>query len=390
MLGWEFPPFSSGGLGTHCYNITRALSKRGTEITFVMPGCSDDVQSDSVRVIMAGKSRFVKVGVFIKPYLPSLPITVSGGQGQGSGKVYGLGFFEDVKKYTELAVEASRELEFDVIHCHDWMAFPAGIRIKEESRKPLVVTVHSTEFDRTGSICPNPWISDLEWQGMYNADRVIAVSNYMKRIIMEKYSVPGDKIDIVHNSIDSGEYSTKRMRFGLDEKVVLFLGRLTLQKGPDYFLRAAKKVIEKSGGVRFVLVGTGDMLPQMIDASINMGISEWVTFTGFQERIEEYYRMADLYVMPSVSEPFGITALEAMSSGTPPVIISKQSGVSEVIRHRLSVDFWDVDELASKILGVLNYGCLRDEMSRNGRSEVGRMSWLDSADRTLEVYSRVA
>ncbi len=386
MLGWEFPPFSSGGLGTHCYNITKALSKRGVDVTFVMPGSSDDVHSDFVRIISAGKQKLIKVGVALKPYLPSLPITTASSSKVSNKRIYGLGFFEDIRRYTEMASQAVRDVECDMIHCHDWMTFPVGIKVKEEKKKPLVVTVHSTEFDRSGSLCPNPWISDIEWQGMYHADRVITVSRYMKSQLMERYGVPGDKIEVVYNSIDPGRYSKGKIRFGLDEKVVLFLGRLTLQKGPDYFLQAAKRVLEKQKNVRFVVVGTGDMLPQLIDLSINMGISNDVTFTGFQKEIDDYYRMADLYVMPSVSEPFGITALEAMASETP-VIVSRQSGVSEVVKHRLSVDFWDVDELASKMLGVLRHECIRREMGENGHREVSRMGWLEVADRTMEVYS---
>jgi glycogen(starch) synthase len=387
MLGWEFPPFSSGGLGTHCYNLTKSLSSRGVDVTFVMPGSSGDVHSGFVRIVSAGRAKVMKMGIALRPYLPSLPITPAGKHRAGNDKVYGHGFFEDVRRYTELAFQAAGDVECDVIHCHDWMTFPAGIRISEGKRKPLIVTVHSTEFDRTGSLCPNPWISDIEWQGMYHADRVITVSGYMKNQLMERYGVPGDKIEVVHNSINPKEYLGRGVRFGLDERVVLFLGRLTLQKGPDYFLRAARRVLEKHRDVRFVVVGTGDMLPQLIDMSINLGISSRVTFTGFQKSIEDFYRMADLYVMPSVSEPFGITALEAMASETP-VIVSRQSGVTEIVKNRLSVDFWDVDELASKMLGVLSYECVRCEMRTNGHREVSGMSWIDVADRTRTVYSK--
>jgi glycosyltransferase involved in cell wall biosynthesis len=387
MLGWEYPPFSSGGLGTHCYNITKALSSRGARVTFVMPGNCGDAKSDAVRIIRAGTGKVVRVGMALRPYLPSLPISVNKPEVGGKGNVYGRGFFSDVQKYTEMAYQAAREIDCDVIHCHDWMTFPAGIRIKQAKGKPLVVTVHSTEFDRTGSLCPNPWISDIEWQGMYHADRIIAVSNYEKRQVMEKYSVPGGKVEVVHNSINPGDYRASQLRFGLNKKVVLFLGRLTLQKGPDYFLKAAKRVLEREKNVKFVVVGTGDMLPQLIDSSINMGISKDVMFTGFQDSIEDYYRLADLYVMPSVSEPFGITALEAMASGTP-VIISNQSGVREVVNHRFSVDFWDVDRMADRILGVLSYDCLRKEISSNGHREVSGMSWADAAEKTMGIYSK--
>ncbi len=388
MLGWEYPPFSSGGLGTHCYNMTRSLSQKGTDITFLMPGCSDDLHSEFARIVRAGKLRLMKVGSVIRPYLPSLPISkVSVSARSDKGQVYGEGFLQEVRKYNDLAAQSAKDIECDVIHCHDWMTFPAGIRIKEEKSRPLVVTVHSTEFDRTGSLAPNPWICDIEWQGLYHADRVIAVSNYMKNMIMDKYSVPEEKIDVVYNSIEPGNYCSESREFGLGEKVVLFLGRLTLQKGPDHFLKAAKLVLEKEKCVRFVMAGTGDMLPQLIDQAISLGISDRVTFTGFVDSVEDCYRMADLYVMPSVSEPFGITALEAMASGAP-VMVSRQSGVQEMVGHRLAVDFWDVESMASNMIGVLRYQSLSREMRANGLREVSRLSWADSAEQTLSVYSK--
>lgn len=387
MLGWEFPPYSSGGLGTHCFNITRALSKRDVTIKFIMPG-EEKGESGSgfARIIMAGKGKIFRVGSAIRPYLPSLPIAVTR-YSKKSGKVYTGSFVEDVTKFTQFASDAAKDLDCDVIHCHDWMTFPAGIRIKEEKGKPLVLTVHSTEFDRCGRCHPNPYCSEIEWKGLYHADRIIAVSGYVKETIMEKYMIPEEKIEVVHNSIEPEEHKGDRVDFGLDEKVILYLGRLTIQKGPDHFLRAAKRVLEKDGNVRFVLVGKGEMLPQLIDESINMGINDKVTFTGFVESIGEYYRMADLYVMPSVSEPFGITTLEAMASGTP-VLVSKQSGVKEVIRHKMTADFWDVDSMANKMLGVLRYPVLRDEMAMNGQRETAGMSWLDVADKTISVYGK--
>jgi glycosyltransferase involved in cell wall biosynthesis len=388
MLGWEFPPFSSGGLGTHCYNITNALSRKGTNISFIMPGCAGEVASNDIKIIKAGKGKLVKIGVAIVPYLPSVPISVKKHGNKKTNRLYGEGFFRDVMKFSEAATEAAREIKCDIIHCHDWMTFLAGIGIKEEKGKSLVVTVHSTEYDRTGSLCPNPWISDIEWQGMNRADRIITVSNYMKKQITERYRIPAEKIDVVHNSIDADNYSNERVEFGLNEKVVLFLGRMTLQKGPDHLLKAAKKVLDHDKNVRFVFVGTGDMLPQLIEDSINMGISNNVTFTGYQDRIEKYYRMADLFVMPSVSEPFGIVALESMASGIP-VIVSKNSGVIEAAKHLMSVDFWDSDKMASKILGALKYDPVRNELSNNGLKEVRSMNWLDAADKTMDVYNKV-
>jgi len=386
MLGWEFPPFSSGGLGTHCYGLTRGLHERGADIIFVMPATGIDLKHGFVKIIQAGKDKLIRIGSNLTPYMPSLAF--GRGRGKGGLDVYGLGFFQDVQRYTELAAEAVKNEDFDIIHCHDWMTFPAGIKIKMESKKPMVVTVHSTEFDRTGSLSPNKWICDMEWAGMYFADGVITVSNYMKKQLMERYQVPGEKIEVVYNAVEKDKYAGDRVSFGIDEKVVLFLGRVTLQKGPDYFLDAARKVLKKERNVKFVVVGKGDMLPAMIEKSIEMGIAEHVFFAGYAEDIVRFYKMADLYVMPSVSEPFGITALEALASGTP-VIISKQSGVSEVVSHCMKVDFWDTDELANKIIGILRYLPLRKEMGKNGFNEAQKFDWLNVADRVMNIYSSI-
>ena len=387
MFGWEFPPCSTGGLGTHCYGLTKALSGQSTQVTFVMPKVGRSIGHGFVNVIQAGDMTLIEVDSAIEPYVASLDVSFVKSAEGGGAELYGKNLFSDVSRYTKLAVRAVKDIECDVIHCHDWMTFPAGVEVKKAKNKPLVVTVHSTEFDRN-PVSPNSMITQAEWLGMYEADRIITVSEYMKRRLVEKYSVPPEKITVIYNAVEAGEYSGERIRFGLDEKVVLFLGRLTLQKGPDYFLSAAKRVLELEEKVRFVIVGTGNMLPQLIDQSIRLGISDKVTFTGYQDSIKEYYKMADLYVMPSVSEPFGIVALEAMASGVP-VIISRQSGVSEVVSHCMKVDFWDVDEMANKIIGVLRYSSMRQEMRTNGAREVSRINWGDIARKTVEVYAMV-
>jgi glycosyltransferase involved in cell wall biosynthesis len=385
MFGWEFPPFSTGGLGTHCYGLTKSLNQKGANVTFVMPKMGKNLKHGFIKIIHADEGKFIEIASDLTPYIPSFDVQYI--PGNNGNNLYGLDFFNNVNKYTELAAKAVKNEECDVIHCHDWMTFPVGIKVKEEKKKPLVVTVHSTEFDRS-PMSPNPWINHIEWKGMYNADKIITVSDYMKRRIMEKYSVPEGKITVVHNAVDADLYKGEKLKFGLDEKIVLFLGRLTIQKGPDYFLRAAKKVLEKEKNVRFVVVGTGHMLPDLIHQSIELGVSNRVLFTGYQESITEYYRMADVYVMPSVSEPFGIVALEAMAAGVP-VIVSKQSGVSEVANHCMKVDFWDVDEMSSKILGILRYEPLRKEMQKNGMDEISGMNWLKAAEKTMGVYSCV-
>jgi len=387
MFGWEFPPFSTGGLGTHCFGLTKALHQKGVEVTFVMPKMTKDCKHNFIKIVHAEEGTFIEIASSLQPYVPSFDLKYIPQEGD-KGQLYGMDFFNKVSRYTQLAARAVRNENCDVIHCHDWMTFMAGIKVKEEKRKPLVVTVHSTEFDRS-PLNPNPWITHVEWKGMYEADRVITVSEYMKSRLIEKYSVPESKISVIYNAVDAEGYRGDRIRFGLNERIVLFLGRLTMQKGPDYFLRAAQKVIEKEKHTRFVVVGTGHMLPELINLSIDLGISDRVLFTGYQDSINEYYKMADVYVMPSVSEPFGIAALEAMSAGAP-LIVSKQSGVSEVIRHCMKVDFWDVDEMANKILGVLRYDTLKNEMQRNGTAEASNMNWSGVADKTSSLYSGMA
>jgi glycogen(starch) synthase len=387
MFGWEFPPYSTGGLGTHCYGLTRGLQRLGVETVFVMPGAPEGIRSDFARIVQAGVGKLIRVASYITPYVAS----AAGGRIVSASArikaVYGMDFFNEVRRYTEMASDAVKDECCDVIHCHDWMTFGAGIRAKESKGRSLIVSVHSTEYDRC-PLAPNQDIVKAEWEGMYRADRVITVSEYEKRVIMERYAVPEGKIDVVHNAVDAGSFG-RRHGFGLDEKVVLFLGRVTLQKGPDYFLEAAGKVLDVEDNVRFVVVGSGDMLHEMVRRSIRMGISDRVHFTGYVDSIEDYYGMADLYVMPSVSEPFGITALEAASSGTP-VIVSKQSGVSEVLHHCMKVDFWDTDLLASKIVAALRYSPVRREMGRNGQREAAGMGWDAVAAKTLDIYSRLA
>jgi len=387
MFGWEFPPFNTGGLGTHCYELTKALNGKGVQVTFVMPKMSKSLKHGFIKIVHAEDGKLIEIGSDMMPYVPSFDVKYIPNQGS-NGELYGMDFFGKVEKYTRLAARAVRNEQCDVIHCHDWMTFMAGVNAKKEKNKPLIVTVHSTEFDRS-PISPNPWITHVEWKGMYESDRVITVSNYMKKRIMEKYNVPEGKISVIYNAVDADAYKGEKVKFGLNEKVVLFLGRLTIQKGPDYFLRAAKKVLDVEKNVRFVLVGTGHMLPELINQSIQLGISDHVTFTGYVDSIREYYSMADLYVMPSVSEPFGIVALEAMASGLP-VIVSKQSGVSEIAANSMKVDFWDVDEMSNKIIGILRYDVLKKEMQSNGLAEVSQINWAKTAEKTIRAYSMLA
>ncbi|MGF3584851.1 MAG: glycosyltransferase family 4 protein [Thermoplasmatota archaeon] len=365
MIGWEYPPFKAGGLGTHCYGLTRSLADKGVEVDFYMPKTKHGASSDKKNLVIK------EVGeTEIFPY------------DRPNDKSLGGKFFEAVYKYNDLVVKRVRG-KYDLIHSHDWLTMKAAVALKEKMGVPLVVTIHSTEYDRSGWLYPNQWFIDIEKEGMQKADRIIAVSEFTKRIIVEKYGINPDKVVVVHNAVyPIGE--------GEKQKMVLFLGRLTIQKGPEFFLRAAKKVLEYEKDCRFIVAGTGDMLPRLINQAVDMGIAQNVIFTGLltDEEVKHIYKIANIYVMPSVSEPFGITALEAMSAGTP-IIVSKTAGVAEALRNSLRVDFWDTDDMANKIISLLRYDPLRRTMVEHGKRELELFTWDRVAERTIDVYKGV-
>jgi glycosyltransferase involved in cell wall biosynthesis len=406
MLGWEFPPFISGGLGTACYGLTRALSKQGTEITFVLPSGAD-ADCDFMKVLTAQgylnssefkNIRFRTIKSSLKPYMSSLEISAfdkSKTQSSQSRQAcpssqqqhYGRDVLEQVYKFEQNAKEIASTEDFNVIHAHDWMTFPAAISSAELTGKPSVLHVHSTEFDRSGEHV-NQAIYDIERYGMHNASKIIAVSNYTKKIITSRYDVAPEKIDVVHNGVEDN--GIKRIPENKKDKIVLYLGRITFQKGPDYFITAAKKVLEKTENVKFIMAGDGDMTRRMIEYAAYLGIGHKVFFTKFLRgaNVNRVYQMADLYVMPSVSEPFGIAALEAMKNNVP-ILISKQSGVAETLKNALKVDFWDVTEMANKITAVLKYSPLRKMLAENGYNEAGTFRWEKSAAKVNEIYRQL-
>jgi glycosyltransferase involved in cell wall biosynthesis len=309
------------------------------------------------------------------------------GMGGGAGAGYGGDLFGDAERYARLVVAITRREAFDVIHAHDWLTFPAAIAVAKVSGKPLVVHVHSTEFDRAGANV-NQRVYDIERAGMHAADRVVAVSQFTKSICVRRYAVAPDKVDVVYNGVDrDGVQPREGDKIEAGDKIVLFLGRITMQKGPEYFIGAAKRVLEKYENVKFVLAGSGDMALRMIDLAAGMGIGHKVLFTGFLRGrdVDRVFRMADCYVMPSVSEPFGISALEAISHDVP-VILSKTSGASEVLTHVLKVDFWDTDEMANKILAVLRFPPLGRTLREHGAFELHRLTWEGAAERCVESY----
>jgi glycogen(starch) synthase len=433
MLGWEFPPFISGGLGTACYGLTKGLNQLGAEVLFLLPKPVDSNFSSHVKLVSPSgvpvmgsytyqvpefeNVTFRTVDARIAPYQTPEEYTTnlrfSGATtrelealavagirpvehrqatpaelGKGGGH-YGGDLFSEVDRYARLATLIASQEEFDVIHAHDWMTYRAGIAVAAMTGKPLVVHIHSTEFDRSGEHV-NQTIYDIERQGLHFARRVIAVSYLTKSIVASRYAVPPEKVDVVYNAIEfNGNGPAQPPDIQRDEKLVLFLGRITMQKGPEYFLAAARKVLDVMDNVRFIMAGWGDMIRRTIELAHQMGISDKVLFTGFLrgKDVDRVFQMADLYVMPSVSEPFGIAPLEAMNNDVP-VIISKQSGVSEVLSHALKVDFWDVNEMANKIVAVLRHPPLQNTLREHGKIELRKLSWTDSAQRCINVYKQ--
>ena len=405
MLGWEFPPFFAGGVGMVCYHLTRSLCQQGVEITYVMPFGPTILRSDYMKLLIADqlfpKMRFQVKGVHtmlgaystpasydldFRKYLAGLP------PDQRAKALYGPNVFSEALLFAEKVRMISLEEDFDVIHAHDHWTFPAAIAAKRATGKPLVVHVHITEFDKSGGLGIDQRVYDMERAGMHEADLVIVVSNFIKRRLMEQYAVPEWKIRVIHNAAEPVDTNIDHdaSRIKETDKVVLFIGRVTLQKGPDYFVEAARKVLDIDPNVKFIMGGTGDMLPRMIERAAQLGISDKFIFTGFvsREEVQRLNRIADVFVMPSVSEPFGLVPLEAMAQETP-AIISRQSGVSEVLNHVLKVDFWDVNDIANKILAVLHYQTMRHQLKEHGSVEVRSMTWDAPAAKCVSVYNEL-
>lgn len=476
MLGWEFPPFISGGLGTACYGLTKALSKKQAGVTFVLPktvgsdftshvkllspqapqAAAGDRAPESVASSFAidapvkpGESAEVFENVsfravpsrFSSPYAGGASVAARGEtdsrEGHSAGQIsfinpqasipspppitsfgsehappqasdepphheparpqdapdYDGDLTAEARRYASLCVVLAAGEDFDVVHAHDWLTFPAGIAVAQATGKPLVVHVHSTEYDRSGEH-GNTIVRDIERDGCHAATRIIAVSRRTKAVLVERYGLPEEKIEVVYNGIENGPANPDIKippKIAKDDKIVLFLGRVTMQKGPEYFIQAAKRVLEKMDNVKFVVAGTGDKIQELIEMAARAGIGPKVVFTGFLrgDDVEKVFKMADVYVMPSVSEPFGIAPLEAISHDVP-VIMSKQSGVSEVIEHALKVDFWDTDEMANMIIAVLRHPPLGATMREHADLEVRKLTWEGAAAKCLEVYETAA
>ena len=408
MFGWEFPPFFAGGVGMVCYELTKEMCKRGDiKLTYVMPSGPKHVDGSHVRLLIANnlvrddritvKRIDSAIGAYMTEQEYIYTITRLGKKGKTMCKkdntltLYGKNLLEEVYRFAEKAAIIAEEEDFDVIHAHDWTTFPAAIKAKEKTGRPLVVHVHITEFDKSGGLGANSAIYDIEKAGMMTADKVIAVSNFTKQMLIDKYGIPGDKIEVIHNGPIAMNQAIKyRSPIQDNKKIVLCAGRVTLQKGQEFLVEAARKVVDHYPDVLFVVAGSGDMLTRIIDKVTDYGLQDHFYIHGFYSRdeAEKFFSMADLCVMPSVSEPFGVIPLEAMHKGTP-VIISKQSGCSEVIKNALAVDFWDIDEMANQIVNVLRYSELRDEMAARGLEEIKTFTWEKPASRCMDVYKEV-
>lgn len=419
MFGWEFPPHISGGLGTACYGLTKGLSKlNDVSVTFVVPKVFGGEDQSNIKLIGANDVSIVNRKLHLKEFNQSVELievdsklvpyvdpeeyarqttyTVEGTKSlievDSEGKMtftgkYGPGLLSEIAKYALVANVIAQDNEFDVIHAHDWLAYPAGIAAKKVSGKPLVIHVHATDFDRSGGSV-NPTVYAIEKLGMDAADQIIAVSNLTRQIVIDKYGIEPKKVVTVYNAVEPYEPENKAPFVkGFNEKIVTFLGRITTQKGPEYFVEAASLVLQKMDNVRFVMAGSGDMMNKMIRRAAQLKIAHKFHFTGFLKGDEVYnmLQMSDVYIMPSVSEPFGISPLEAMHARVP-VIISYQSGVSEILSHAIKVNHWDVEAMADAIHGILKYPRLSRMLARKGKKEAYSLKWENSARRVRKVY----
>lgn len=418
MFGWEFPPHISGGLGTACFGLTKGLAKNQVDVSLVVPKAYGDEDQSLVRIVNASdfgydarlvgqnpysqQISYIEINSQLVPYIGlddyfnvvnqlesgmlEYDITSPQRRRYRFSGGYGPNLMNEVEKYALVATEIAKNEQFDIIHAHDWLTYRAGIAAKKVSGKPLVVHIHATEYDRSGEKNRNEIVYNMEREGMMAADMVCAVSNLTRNIVIEKYGIPANKVVTLHNAVEPSEKQKNTSR-ALNEKIVTFLGRVTFQKGPEYFVETAKKVLEKDPNVRFVMAGDGDMLPKVIERVAALGLSDRFHFTGFLRGtdIDKMFGMSDVYVMPSISEPFGISPLEAMQAAVP-VIISKQSGVSEVLQYAIKVDFWDIDAMADAIYGILHYPSLARVFSEKGNEEANNLKWENVAKKLKNIY----
>lgn len=389
MLGWELPPYNSGGLGVACFYMCKALAEKGADISFIVPYTADHSHIDFMSVtpaIPVEAEEVIKAGIAYDSFKFV----------DSSGNEEWVSLFDYHKMYEKAIDGIVKSKEFDVIHAHDWLTIRAGIRAKQLSGKPLIVHIHATEFDRAGAKSGNTQVADIEYLGMMMADKIIAVSQLTKDVIVQQYNIPPEKIDVVHNSFDvdlydgiqganSYTYLEEMRHHGY--KVVMNFGRITVQKGLYNLMHAFRKVVDHRSKTILLFVGSGEQELELLELASDLGLCGNVIFAGFQrgKKWRDMFGVSDIFVMPSVSEPFGLTALEAGAFGVP-TLVSRQSGVAEVMSSALRVDYWDVDEMAHQITTVLNNQALQDQLATDATNEVSEMSWGHTAHKLLNVY----
>ena len=413
MFGWEFPPHILGGLGTASYGLTKGMSQQeDMEITFCIPRPWGDEDQSFLRIIGMNSTPVVwrdvnwdyvqgRVGSYMNPQLYydlrdhiyadfNYLNTNDLGCIEFSGR-YPANLHEEINNYSIVAGVVARQQEFEIIHSHDWLTYPAGIHAKQVSGKPLVIHVHATDFDRSrGNV--NPTVYAIEKNGMDNADHIMCVSELTRQTVINKYFQDPRKVSTVHNAVSplSQEIQDIVPQKKPNEKVVTFLGRITMQKGPEYFVEAAAMVLHRTRNIRFVMAGSGDMMDQMIRLVAERGIADRFHFPGFQRgrQVYEAYKNSDVFVMPSVSEPFGIAPLEAMQCGTPS-IISKQSGCGEILDKVIKTDYWDIYAMADAIYSICTNPSLFEYLQVEGKKEVDGITWEKVGLRISALYENV-
>lgn len=412
MFGWEFPPHILGGLGTASYGLTKGMWECGDmDITFVIPKPFGDEERHFANIIGASQTPIAwrdvsreyvenRIGKVMDPDLYfrlrdhiyadfNYMRTNDLGCIEFSGR-YPDNLLEEINNYSIVAGVIARTITCDVIHSHDWLTYPAGIHAKQVTGKPLVIHVHATDYDRSrGNV--NPTVFAIERDGMNQADHIITVSNLTRQTVIEKYGIDPAKVTTVHNAVTplSEEYLNVQVEKPKD-KIVTFLGRITMQKGPEYFVETAAKVLKNNHNVRFVMAGSGDMMDKMINLAAERGIADRFHFPGFQKgkQVYEMLKASDVYVMPSVSEPFGISPLEAMQMGVPS-IISKQSGCAEILNNVIKTDYWDVDAMADAIYSIVTYPAMHRQLSEDGLAEVNQITWDKAGRKVIDIYNKV-
>lgn len=414
MFGWEFPPHILGGLGTASYGLTRGMATQpDMDITFVIPKPWGDEDQSFLKIIGACNTPVVwkdvnwdyvseRLSKYMDPqeyynmrdhiYADFRHLYTNDlGCIEFSGK-YPDNLLEEINNYSIVAGVIARTHNYDIIHSHDWLTYPAGIHAKNILGKPLVIHVHATDFDRSrGNV--NPQVYQMEKNGMDYADHIICVSNLTRQTVIEKYHQDPAKVTTVHNAVEplSPEIVAINPEKGTKDKVVTFLGRITMQKGPEYFVEAAARVLERANHIRFVMAGSGDMMEKMINLAASKGISDRFHFTGFLKgkQVYEMLKRSDVYVMPSVSEPFGISPLEAMQCNIP-TIISKQSGCAEILSKAIKTDYWDVEAMADAIYSICTYDAMSEFLSKEGKAEVDNIKWEYAGQKVRDIYNSLS